>query len=140
MRKKTLWLFIAILAIGLIAATSAWLFVFKKSDVSVASWAVEVEISVSELVSRFESNEEMANNDFLDKVILVVGKVESVYADSLGASIYLKDPDEMAGVLCNFSSGVVDINAISKGETLKVKGLCSGYLMDVVLNKCSVVE
>ncbi|PKP36309.1 MAG: hypothetical protein CVT98_08315 [Bacteroidetes bacterium HGW-Bacteroidetes-15] len=140
MRKKTLWLFIAILAIGLITAISVWQFVFKKSDVSVASRAVQVEISVSELVSRFESNEEMANNDFLDKVILVVGKVESVNADSLGASVYLKDPDEMAGVLCNFSSGIVDINTISKGETLKVKGLCSGYLMDVVLNKCSVVD
>lgn len=140
MRKKTLWLIIAILAIGLITAISVWQYVFKKSDLSVASRSVEVEISVSELVSRFESNEEMANNDFLDKVILVVGKVESVNADSLGVSVYLKDPDEMAGVLCNFSSGVVDINTISKGETLKVKGLCSGYLMDVVLNKCSLVE
>lgn len=140
MRKKTLWLFIAILAIGLITAISVWQYIFKKSDLSVASRSVEVEISVSELVSRFESNEEMANNEFLDKVILVAGKVESVNVDSLGASIYLKDPDEMAGVLCNFSSGVIDINTISKGETLKVKGLCSGYLMDVVLNKCSLVE
>lgn len=140
MRKKTLWLFIAILAVGLIAATSAWLFVFKKSDLSVASRAIEVEITVNELVSQFESNENLANSEFLDKVILVVGSVESVNEDSLGISIYLKEPDDLAGVLCNFSSGVVDINTISKGETLKVKGLCSGYLMDVVLNKCSVVE
>lgn len=139
-RKKLLWFFIAILFIGLIAATSAWLFVFKKSDLSVASRTVQVEVTVSEVVNRFESNEEMANNDFLGKVVLVVGKVESVNADSLGASIYLKDPDELAGVLCNFSSGIVDIHTISRGENLKVKGLCSGYLMDVVLTKCSVVE
>lgn len=140
MRKKTLWLFIAILAIGLIATTSVWQFVFKKSDVSVASRAVEVQISVNELVSQFESNEVLANNSYLDKIILVTGNVESVNADSLGVSIYLKNPEDIGGVICNFSSGVVDIDQISVGESLKVKGLCSGYLMDVVLNKCSIVE
>jgi hypothetical protein len=140
MRKKLLWFTIAILMVGLVSGISVWLFVFKKSDISVASRSVQVEITVDELVRLFETDESKANNEFLDKVILVVGKVESVNADSLGASIYLIDSDELAGVICNFSSGVVDINTISKGQMLKVKGLCSGFLMDVVLNKCSVVD
>lgn len=140
MKRRSLRLLIAIILLGFIGAISIWLYVFKKSDLSVASRSVEVEITVNELVRQFESNEEIANKEFLDKIILVIGNVESVNEDSLGVSIYLKDPDEIAGVLCSFSSGSIDIKAISEGETLKVKGLCSGYLMDVVLNKCSMVE
>lgn len=140
MKRRLFRVFIALILLGFIGATATWLYVFKKSDSNVASRKTDVEISARDLVAHFEENESLANKDFLDKVILVKGNIESVNEDSLGISVYLKNSDDIAGVICSFSKGDVDLKKIIPGNTIKVKGLCTGYLMDVVLNKCAIID
>lgn len=140
MKNKLLRLLLTLFLVGIISAAAAWLYIFKKSESNVSSRKVDIEISARELISRFETDENLANRDFLDKVILVSGNIESVSEDSLGISIYLKNSDEIAGVICSFSKGSFDTKYIAAGNPIKVKGLCTGYLMDVVLNKCVIVE
>lgn len=140
MKRRLIRVFIALVLLGFIGAIATWLYVFKESDSNVASRKADVEISARDLVARFEENESLANSNFLDKVILVKGNIESVNEDSLGISVYLKNSDDIAGVICSFSKGDVDLKRIIPGHTINVKGLCTGYLMDVVLNKCAIID
>lgn len=140
MKRRILRLLLVLIVLGAIVGTGTWLYVFKKSDSNVASRKVDVEITAKNLVARFETNETTANAEFLDKVILVEGVIDSVNEDSLGVSVSLKNPDEIAGVICSFSKGDAEKENFTVGNPVKVKGLCTGYLMDVVLNKCSVVQ
>jgi hypothetical protein len=47
----------------------------------------------------------------------------------------------MAAVTCSFySEEAGNIKKINPGDEVTVKGKCTGKLMDVVLNKCSLVK
>ena len=70
--------------------------------------------------------------------MLVSGTVDSVTEDSLGYSVYLKEKDAISGIVCSFDKSSIDSARVKPGAQINVKGICTGYLMDVVLNKCSL--
>lgn len=138
--KKIIWYVLALFFLGLVVAIFVWLYTFRKAELSVASQKAEITISSSDLLNKFTMNEESANTAFLDKVIIVSGIVDKITEDSLSVSIYLKTPEDIAGVMCGFNKSEIDKSAINPGDPIKIKGICTGYLMDVVLNKCSIEE
>jgi hypothetical protein len=124
--------------LALLATVLIWKYTFRKSDTSVASQKATVEIAASKLAQAFEIDENAANTLYLDKIVSVSGTVESVSEDSLGVSVYLKDSTTVAGIICSFDKTAIDVSAIEKGLPVRIKGICSGFLMDVVMNKCSL--
>jgi len=103
----------------------------------------EVAISADKLMLAFEENEQSANEAYLGKVIEVSGMISSVVLNNDGsAQLILESQSMMGGISCNFSikdaSQVTTI--LQMGQNAVVKGKCTGYLMDVVLERCIVVE
>lgn len=139
MNRKRIILY-AIIAIIIVGAVFTYLWTFRKAEISVGSKKAAFEMNADELLKHFEDDETSANTTYLDKVILVEGPVNSITEDSLVTTVYLKDPDAISGVLCSFNNSVIDTSKLSIGEVVKIKGLCSGYLLDVVLNKCILVK
>jgi hypothetical protein len=139
MSKKIRYIVI-FLILALIAAVAAWKYTFKKSESNVASHKTEVTIDAPKLLQAFETNEDSANLKYLDKVILVSGTVGSVTKDSLGYSVYLKENDAISGIVCSFDISSFDSARVIPGAPIKVKGICTGYLMDVIMNKCYIAE
>ena len=127
-----------LVAIAIVAALIVWKLTFKKSDVSVSSKKAEVEIEATVLTREFEENEEAANVRYLGKVITVSGPVNSVTEDEQNLSVYLKNPEDISGVMCTLNKASANIPPINTGDLVKIKGICDGYLMDVKLNKCSL--
>lgn len=137
-KKNVIIISIALLVvIGFFIAKSV---VFRESKVSVGTEKADIEIDAASLVKSFELNETEANAKYLNKIILVEGVVDNIASGTDGITVYLKQPGSSSGVLCSFGKDVLSQNKISTGETLKIKGVCGGYLMDVILNKCSVVK
>jgi hypothetical protein len=136
--KKTIWFAIAIVFFGLIVAIFTWMYAFRKADLSASSQKAETEISASDLLKKFESNETDANTSYRDKVIIVSGTIDKITEDSTTVSVYLKNPGDVSGVMCGFNKSMIDKSTIKSGNSIRVKGICTGYLMDVVLNKCSL--
>ncbi len=126
------------LVLAFIAAAAAWVYTFRKSDTNVASDKTEVTIGASELLRAYEMNEDSATLKYYDKVILVTGTVSSVSKDTSGFSVYLKEKDAISGVLCRFDISGYDSSRVIPGAQIRVKGICSGYLMDVQMNRCSI--
>jgi methyl-accepting chemotaxis protein len=129
-----------IIFLVILGAIIIYLWTFRKSDLSVSSKKADVEIRSGELIQSFEKNEKLANEAYLNKIIVLAGTVDNISEDSLTVTVYLKDKDAVSGIICSFNKSVLDISKISKGSKIKVKGICSGYLLDVVLNKCSLEE
>lgn len=126
---------IAVVAIGLIT----WKWIFRKAPDSVGSQKAAYEISSIELVKAFELDETTANTRFLDKVILVSGTISSIIENKAAQkiSVTLKETGDMSGVICEFTSENVDLKTLKVGNKVKIKGRCTGYLLDVVLIKCT---
>jgi len=136
--KKTAWIALALVFIGIIFGTFVYLYTFRKADLSVTSQKADIEIKAYDLLQKFTDNEELANKAYLDKIIAVTGVIDKITEDSTSVSIYLKNPEDMSGVMCGFNKSTIDKSSLKVGETALIKGICTGYLMDVVLNKCSI--
>jgi len=129
-----------LLATGLVIGLLALLYTFRKSALSVGSKKADVEITAAALLSAFETDEAKANELYLGKIVSVTGFVESVSEDSVGISVYLKENEAFAGIICSFDRATDNVTSIDKGNTVEIKGICTGYLMDVVLNRCALVS
>lgn len=136
--KPRIRIILTLLVIGVLAAVLIYRYTFRKTELSVASKKADIEIGAGELLKSYETDEAAANTMYLGKIVRVTGMVESVSEDSIGVSVYLKDPDAIAGVICSFDKKTNDISWVENGKTVAIKGICTGYLMDVVLNRCSM--
>jgi hypothetical protein len=97
-----------------------------------------IPISAVAIFDSFTNNEKAADARFLNKAVEVTGKVTTVKKNQAGATvIYLQSSDPIFGVNCTFKQ---DPGSIEKGSTITFKGICTGYLEDVVLNQGVLVE
>jgi tRNA_anti-like len=115
-------------------------YLYKKKPADIRKEAARFEISAAALVADFNADETIANQKYTDKVIAVKGKVAEVKIDSAGqATVFLDSGDPLAAVTCSFyREEAAAAGKLRQGTDIVIKGKCTGKLMDVVLNKCSI--
>lgn len=134
--KKRLILIGAIALI--IIAFWAWKWTFRPAETNVSGRKTDIQINANDLVLQFTQNEDSANARYLNKVIEIAGIVDTVAMKGQEVSIYLKENNTTSGILCSFDKGSFNADFMKRGHKITVKGVCSGYLMDVIMNKCSL--
>jgi hypothetical protein len=97
-------------------------------------------ISAVDLQKAFENNETAATARYVKKVLEVSGVVESVKSvEGNVLNVTIKSGSDLSSVICTFSAAT-DQSKLTSGSEVKVRGECSGYLMDVLLNNCVLVN
>jgi hypothetical protein len=128
---------IILLAFFIITAISYAFYVWNTPHRNVSK-ETGIKISATALFDSFSNNENTANNLFLNKTIEVKGKVTAVKVNNAGQTvIYLQSNDPVFGVNCTFSNTP---RSIKKDETIVFKGICTGYLDDVILNNGQLTD
>jgi len=138
--SKKLRYVVIFLVLAIIAAGFAWWYTFRETDRNVASYKTDVTIDAASLLQAFETNEDSANIIYREKIILVTGTVGSITQDTTGYSVYLKESDAISGIMCRFDRPDFNPELAAVGSKVGIKGLCNGYLMDVVLDKCTIAD
>jgi hypothetical protein len=97
-------------------------------------------LSATELQQAFDLNEADATTKYVNKVVEVTGEILSARPGEKGSyNIALKTGNESSMVNCNFHV-LSDPEAFHVGDSITLRGVCSGYLMDVLLNNCVAVK
>ncbi|MEZ4984736.1 MAG: hypothetical protein R2795_06830 [Saprospiraceae bacterium] len=98
----------------------------------------DIAFEATKLFSEFDTDELTANTAYLDKVILITGTVVSSSKDDNGqVKIMLESGDPMFGVICELDTHSSHKRTdFTPGESITLKGKCTGKLMDVVLVRC----
>ncbi len=135
--KKIAIVLLGLAVIGGIAGYLLW----NKPHQDVSATKADVVFTADHLLKAFESNEEAANKKYLDKIIKVNGVIRNVEKNDAGEiSVILATDNDMSSVICNFDPDFRDIQKLNQGKEVVIKGLCSGYLMDVVLDRCVLAQ
>lgn len=136
--KKYIKYVLLLAAIGLGSAY----FMYNKPHKNIQKAKADFALNASELFTEFEANEESANTKYLDKVVEVEGKIQSIKMEDNGqTSIVLDSGSMMFGVSCQLdTTKQATAKQYSEGDNIKLKGVCTGMLMDVVLVRCVPVE
>jgi hypothetical protein len=123
-----------------IGAILVALTLYFKKHTDLAKAKPDFIITATALQKEFEDNETSASAKYINKVLEVTGDIASITpADSNNFNISLKTGSDMSSVICTFSSSV-DPGKFNTGEAITLRGECSGFLMDVLLNNCAPVE
>lgn len=130
--KKIKIIVLLIFSIALLGSAYAWFFVWNKPQQNVKS-ATAIPVQATTLFSEYSTNEKNANARYIDKIVEVSGTVSSISKNSEGKTVVLlKTDDLMFGVNCTME----EVVKIKEGETVSLKGICTGYLTDVVVIRC----
>ncbi|HEY1201235.1 MAG TPA: hypothetical protein VGE79_09655 [Niastella sp.] len=130
----------AMLILALAGGSYGW-YQYQKAPPDIRKEKGGVEITAVDLLKEFQQNETTSNMKYVDKVLVVTGTVTEVQTDSSGqATVYLQTNDLISAVICSFYQNDESINKVKAGSPARIKGVCTGMLSDVVLNKCSLAE
>lgn len=136
-RKK---IFIVILILGFLGAFFGYK-IYNKPHVNIAEASADITIEASKILNEFSTDETKANSKFLDKIVLIKGEVSDVKTEKGKGIITLKTDDDFGSVLCHLSEkSTKKMSMIKQGQSVTIKGICTGYLMDVVLVKSEIIN
>ncbi|MGK0422186.1 MAG: hypothetical protein ACJAVE_001890 [Polaribacter sp.] len=131
---------IYILIIGLLGIFIGYK-MYNKPHVNVAEKLADIAVTANILLAEFSLDETKANLKYLDKIIAVKGTITNIEFNAEKATISLQTEDDFGSVVCylvkdEFKKSV----EIKEGQELEIKGICTGFLMDVILVKCVIMN
>jgi len=133
--KIALFVVLIIAISGILAA----LILFNKKHPDTAKAKPDYVINATALQKEFEDNEKTASARYINKILEVSGSIASLTpADSNHFNISLKTGSDLSSVICTFS-GIYDHSMFKPGDEITLRGECSGFLMDVLLNNCATI-
>jgi hypothetical protein len=94
------------------------------------------------LAALYETDESKANTLYLGKAIDVSGTITDIQnqQDTM-INILLGDSDAMHKVSCMMNMNyAAELKNYKPGDAVTIRGICTGYLMDVELNRCVIIN
>lgn len=115
---------------------------YNKPHINVAKTAPDISSITSQtLLNDFLSDENQANSKYLEQIIQVTGVISKLETAKGGGIVTLRDEDSFGSVMCHLSPEETEkMESLKKGQSVTVKGICTGYLMDVILVKCVIIN
>lgn len=130
-----------IIVILVVVAGGYGIYLFNMRPPDIRKKSPDYELTVDSLVSKFEKDEDATTKAMAGKVILVSGKVVGIKLQGMEPSVMLGSADPLVGVTCTFyPEEKPNLESITVGMMIRVKGKCTGKLIDVVMNNCSLAS
>jgi hypothetical protein len=131
---------IYILIIGLLGIFIGYK-MYNKPHVNVAEKLADIAVTANILLAEFSLDETKANLKYLDKIIAVKGTITNIESNAEKATISLQTEDDFGSVVCYLVKDEFKKSAeIKEGQEVVLKGICTGFLMDVILVKCVIMN
>ena len=141
MSKTAKQILTAIMILGIVGV-GAGFYLYNKPHADLSSQKADISFAASQLFSEFESDENAANEKYLNKLIEVKGRIQEIIPNENGGVVLvLKGETDMFGINCSFEEAdATRVMDAEIGTEVSIKGLCTGMLMDVNLSRCVLVN
>ena len=131
-----------ITAVGLIAAIAFsvyyYIFIYSSNNHRKVQSETGIVITSDSLVAKYQADEKLANSLYLNKAVVVTGNLLSIDKNQEGkTTLVIGRSDSFSNVSITMSSNLPIAQKV--GESITIKGLCTGALSDVVITD-GVVE
>lgn len=133
MKRKTKFIWGAILGIVLIGGAVAW-FIFTQKFDDTSKVKADYILSADSLLSELSGGTNAVNKKYTEKILDISGKVSEI--ESLDSMVNVKFTDTLNGNYLIFSfqdKDVPEANKLTEGEQVAVRGSCSGAVHSDIL-------
>ena len=140
--KSNRWkLFGSIILVLCIIGWFGFSFIFKDNCVNTNRLETSVSITSEQLLASFRNDETEASSVFVEKIIEVRGEIRDISYLNNRYTIYLYGGDEINSLICDMNPDQIDqVKALKTGQTVVLKGVCKGFLMDAIFLNCVILS
>ena len=123
-----------------VCAAAFGFYFYNKPRTGVNELKADYTLDAVELLKQYQDDESSANSKYLGKVIEVNGIVKNIAIDDRGTmNVAIDGGNELASINCQFEKKEAPPR-LHEGDAIKVKGFCSGLLLDVVMVDCQLIK
>lgn len=135
------YIYYAIGVAVIIGALVAYNMLTPKGEIDITKESAELIINASKLYHEFSDDETSANEGYAGKVLEVKGLLKGVERmDSQKIQLSLDAEADLGSVICNLQVVKAEqIENLEIGTPITIKGVCTGYLFDVVLDHGMII-
>lgn len=115
---------------------------YNRKPANISNVEPDASVSASALVEIYESDEAKANHQFLGKTLQVTGAIAEInnQQDTL-VNVLIGESNSMHKVSCLLDNRYTAlVRNYRVGQQIIIRGVCTGYLMDVEMNRCVMIE
>jgi uncharacterized protein (DUF1330 family) len=121
---------------------------YNRTNADLGHVKADVKISTTELIHDYETNDSLANQNYLGKVIEINGNIKKIERDEKGYyTVVLGDTAIHSSVRCSVDTvHNADAAELRAGSSTILRGACSGFNKDdmglgsdVILNRCAII-
>ena len=139
MKVKNKFFLLVILLLVLINGYCYVLPFFTSSEKNLDNALAELNINSNDLVNSYNTNEEKSDSLYTGKIIEVEGYIKEITFLNARNTIILNSKTENFGVICDINPNQKEkINQLKTHQKIRVKGICKGFLKDVILLNCAI--
>lgn len=136
MKRKTVRTVLSLLLLLLFAGAGYVYWQYNKPHRSAAEEKA-IAVNAPQIAAEFEQDENIANKKYLGNAVCISGRISELSVNQQNKPVVILTGTSMSGVQCSL---LKDAASLRKGDSITVTGFCSGYLTDVVLDRCIVKE
>ena len=123
--------------IGLIAS----LYYYNKPHVNVEKSNAIYSLTAQNLIKEYQENEKNTNEKYTERVIQIEGNIYEISTLRGNTVVTLKDSVSEPSIICHMQAeDNKRVLSLKKGSRVTLKGVCTGYLLDVIMVRCILVE
>jgi len=98
-------------------------------------------VSTEELITYFNLDEELGDKKFSNKILQVKGIIADISTIKGKSIITLKEESNKASVICHLKPKEQNkLLKYKKNNLIVIKGKCTGFLLDVMMINCVIID
>ncbi len=133
-RKTILGIALVTIILGLVYG----FYEYNRGEASMEKLTTDLSTTAVQLMKAYQEDETTADTRFVGKILEIKGELKEVVEKNEVQILFLEADDAMGSIQCEMQVNAVGIESLV-GQTILVKGLCDGYLMDVILSDCIIL-
>lgn len=115
---------------------------YNRTAQDLAAVNAQEKINAADMIAAFEKDEIGATKKFAGKTVLVFGNVaEIINQQDTMLNVFLGNETSLSKVSCLMDMSKKEaFKNVLVGNQIAVKGVCTGFLADVEMNRCIIVN
>lgn len=139
MPGKKAYLILSFIFIGIIAVALSF-YIYNKPHIDIQGSDADYYLSAQQLIADYRDFEVESDKKYSERLIEVEGRMHEVSTLKGNTVIALKYAGSPSSVICHMLPEESEkVLKLKKGQIIKIKGICTGYLLDVIMVRCILV-
>ncbi|MCK0144748.1 OB-fold putative lipoprotein [Arenibacter sp. F26102] len=140
MTGKKFKIILSLLVLVIIGLVVSFLY-YNKPHANIEKSKSDYSLTANQLIKEYKEQGIEAEKKYSERIIQVQGQIHKISTLKGNSVITLQSSDSESSVICHMlPEENANVLKLKNGQEIMVKGKCTGFLLDVIMVRCILVE